>query len=203
MDQGVTGLVRWWMDHSDDAIAKGLGMILHGSVGGGKTLLATLVLRHVLTSHPGFFTTYSGLLDMLMSSWHSQEDRDRFYRLIRNCTVLVIDDLGRERKQQRIVSAAESAATGSDRGVVQYSSALAESTFEEVVRHRVASSLPTIITTNLNPERIGQGYGGNAASLLMERSMLIEVQGEDYRTRSASRMMDEIEMGLTRPVVLG
>src|SRR5690606_38450368 len=106
-----------------------------------------------------------------------------FHRRIKNADVLVMDDVGREHQ-------------GRTR------SGLPESTFDEVLRHRVAAGTPTIITTNLDMQALQEGYGGNVMSLLHERSTTYRFTGADFRDTARVRLVDEVEMGLTRPVVL-
>ena len=200
-----TEIVRWWIDHAADVLDRGLGLMLSGSPGTGKTMLAALALKAVLgAGYDGFMSTYSGLIDLLMNSWHDPADRDWWMRRVRNASFLVIDDLGRERKGQRTVGADEADRTGATRGQrVNYSLPMAESTLEEVIRHRVGSSRPTIITTNLTAEQVKAGYGSNSMSLLSESTVVCELVAPDFRPEAQSNLVTEIQRGLHRPVVLG
>ncbi len=197
-------MIRWWIDNAQETLNRGLGLVLTGSVGTGKTMLAALALKAVLAQgYDGLMTTYSGLIDLLMNSWHDEADRNWWMRKVRNSSFLVIDDLGRERKGQRLVGAEEAERTGANRGMTTYSLPMAESTLEEVIRHRVASSLPTIITTNLTEEQMRTGYGPNSMSLLVESSLFVSQTAIDYRATARSNLVNEIQQGLRRPVVIG
>jgi len=74
---------------------------------------------------------------------------------------------------------------------------------DEVLRHRVANSLPTIITTNLSMDDLTRNYGSNVMSLLHERSTTYRFTGDDFRDQARYRLDDEVRQGLTRPVVTG
>jgi len=178
-------LIEEYLEKASDYVANGIGVILHGTSGTGKTSLSTLLLRDLLAQgYDGYFTTFSEMIDTYTGGWNDREEKAWFHRRIKNARVLVIDDIGREYQGRR-------------------QSGLPEATFDEVIRSRVAASNPTIITTNMTLTRLQEGYGGNVMSLLRERSATYEFTGEDYRNSQRQRTLDEIDQGLTRPVVLG
>lgn len=173
-------------EYTNDAASyldAGLGLILHGSDRGtGKTMFAELLLKQLVASGvDGYSTTFASLLASFSAGWESKEERVWFMRRVRNAGVLLIDDLGREHKGARTI---------------------ADSTLEEVIRHRVQQSMPTILTTNLTPEEIRTGYGGHVMSVLYECSELVEFSGPDRREDVRQRRLKERRLGLTRPVVI-
>lgn len=184
-EQGAIDKVTDYLRLAEPYVHAGFGLILHGEKGNGKTMLSSLMLKHLLgMGYDGYFTTFSEMIDTYTGGWNDAEEKTWFHRRIKNSQVLVMDDVGREyqgRKQ-----------TG-----------LPESTFDEVLRHRVSAATPTLITTNLSLENLQAGYGGNVMSLLHERSSTYHFTGEDFRDRQKARVDDEIRMGLTRPVTLG
>jgi DNA replication protein DnaC len=182
------GAVEKVMDYLDNAAAyvqAGCGLILYGEMGTGKTLLETLMLKHLLgMGYDGYFTTFSEMIDTYTGGWHDAEEKAWFHRRIKNAQVLGMDDVGREYQGRK-------------------QSGLPESTFDEVLRHRVAASTPTIITTNLTLDRLQEGYGGNVMSLLHERSTTYRFTGSDFRDNARMRLDEEVRLGLTRPVMIG
>lgn len=184
-EQGAIDKVTHYLENAEAYVDAGCGLILYGEMGTGKTMLATLILKHLLgLGYDGYFTTFSEMIDTYTGGWHDAEEKAWFHRRIKNAEVLVLDDVGREYQGRK-------------------SSGLPESTFDEVLRHRVAAATPTIITTNLDLQRLQEGYGGNVMSLLHERSTTYRFTGEDFRDHARMRLDDEVRMGLTRPVVLG
>ena len=162
----------------------GVGLIFYGGRGTGKTSLVTLLLKGLIArGYDGYFTTFSEMIDTYTGGWNDRDEKAWFHRRIKNAGNLVLDDVGKEYQGRK-------------------SSGLPESTFDEVLRHRVAGSTPTILTTNQNLQEMQEGYGGGVMSLLHERSSTYRFSGEDFRDAQRQRTLDEIEQGLTRPLVL-
>lgn len=196
--------IRHYMDLHERYVANGFGVILHGEKGTGKTGLSALLLKYLIgQGHDSYFTTFAQLLSFLKGTFRDNDETTWFHRRVRNAGVLVIDDLGREHFQRRFLSTEQRVALGTDSGIRENPTAMAESTLEEIVRHRVASLRPTIITTNLDPVKVEELYGSNLLSLLRERSTTCRFEGTDRRDTVRMRMHDEVEAGLTRPLVLG
>lgn len=172
-----------YLDHRDRYVNAGIGMVFTGSRGNGKSLLAHLMLKMLISEGVNCFaTTFGDMIDAFAAGWRERSGSRWFSRAVRNAGVLLIDDLGRERHKGP-------ASVGDDM-------------LETVVRHRVSCQQPTIITTNLSEKEILSGYGGHTMSLLTERSMIVEVTGADRRGEMKERLLTEVKQGLTRPVVL-
>lgn len=185
VEAGAIDRVWDYIDNAEGYVDAGYGLILHGLVGNGKTLLSSLVFKALLAQgYDGYFTTFSEMIETYTAGWYDAEERAWFHRRVKNTTVLVLDDIGREFK-------AGGART------------LPESTFDEVLRHRIAAALPTIITTNYDMNKLGEAYGGNVLSLLKERSSTYQFAGQDFRDRAEARLQTEVRNKLTRPLVIG
>lgn len=174
-------------DYIDDVpfnVTSGRGLVLYGDTGVGKTLLALLILKRILSlGYTGHFFTFTSFLDDFAAGWSSKDERDWFHRTAMTTQVLVIDDVGREHKNR--------------------SGAVMDSV-DVVIQARINASLPTIITTNLTPERLKDGYGGPIFSRLVGGSEFIRLFGADFRnTDLGERTRQEYRQGITRPVVLG
>lgn len=179
----VLGVVQDYIANVDRYVAAGLGLVLWGTYGTGKTLLSSLLLKTVLgQGTDGFFTTMHTLLDRFTEGWTQDEAKSWFDRRIRNAGLLVIDDIGREHAGRN---------------------AVAESTLDHVLRSRVAGDRPTIITTNRRPDELATLYAGNALSLLSECTISQRFRGADFRPEHQQRKIAEARLGLVRPVSLG
>lgn len=112
-----------------DALAKeGAGLLFYGNVGTGKTFLAGCIVNYLQTRYRTAFMTSFSRLNRELTAWN-KEDKTAALDRITNCDLLVIDDLGTERK-------------------------LLETAFE-VVDQRVNTGRPMIVTTNLNAAELG------------------------------------------------
>ena len=120
------------------------------------------------------------MLDMYQSTWRDKEEKAWFDRRVRNVQFLVIDDIGKEGPQR--------------------SRDVSESMVDAVIRARNAASLPTIITTNLSPEEVDQGY--SVASLLAGTVKPVHVVGQDYRQVQREQADQDVVDDVYRPVVM-
>ncbi len=179
-------------DYSAEAqrlVAAGVGMTIHGDRGNGKTMAANLLAKELVDMGIDcYIGTFASIVDMFADGWTSKDDREWFSSRVRNAGVLLVDDLFRER--------------GGEGEQQNKKAALGERTLEEILRHRVSRSMPTIITMNPDPDKVQAAYGGHVVSLLSERNMVVRVSGEDYRPKVMNRTVFEATHGLTRPLVV-
>lgn len=173
--------VQEWLEVAQHAVGQGMGLLLTGDKGTGKTLLSTLVFRYLLgIGNEGYWTTFNAMIDHHTDAWRDKEERRWYNRRIKNAPILVIDDLGKENRGAEFIRTA----------------------LDEVIRHRVAQGAATILTTNDDPDGVAAAYGGYVSSLLTEHVDPMEINGEDFRPRARKRLHEEVKAGLTRPVVL-
>jgi len=168
----------------DYNIRVGRGLILWSKTPGtGKTLLASLLVKQALAQGADcYLTQFNEMLDIFTSGWRDESERAWFIKRIRNVPILAVDDIGKE--------------AGGRSNVV-------DSMFDTVMRHRVASGLPTLITTNLTPDEIQAGYGLYVMSLLSEQCESIQVPGLDYRPRKREENAVLAANKIVRPFVAG
>lgn len=161
-------------------VRRGTGMLFTGSVGTGKTTLATLMLKDlVVLGYSCYSVTFASLVEMFTAGWRDRAEQRWFQKKIRMSDVLLLDDLGREFRNR---------------------SKLSETTFDDVIRSRTQAGRPTFITTNLNEGELHEGYGSGALSLLSENSLIHEFDGTDYRPLANERLLREVETGIIRPI---
>jgi DNA replication protein DnaC len=184
VEQGALEKVEAYLNRAEAFVQNGVGMILYGGKGTGKSLLANTILKTLLgKGYGGYFTTFSDMLDIYASGWRDPDEKKWFDRQVRNAEVLVVDDLGREYQGRQQTD-------------------LPRASLDSVFRHRIAAGTPTIFTTNLDMTKVHDTYGEHVLSLMRERSSTYQFTGSDYRDVQRLRLIDEIEQGLTRPVVM-
>ena len=135
-------------------------LLLEGTYGCGKTHLAAAVgnLR-LQKGDVVLFITAPDLLDHLRSTFgpSSEVGYDETFDRIRNCPILIIDDLGAEN-----------------------SSDWAQEKLFQLLNHRYSRRLPTVITTNVNLDTLD----ARVRSRLLDNSLInrVKITAPDYRT---------------------
>lgn len=164
----------------------GVGMVLYGPNGNGKTMAAVLLaknaLAHGLLVH---FTYFSEMLSIFSSGWKSEDAKDWFHAKIKGAHLLVIDDVGKEMKQ----------------GLQGNVSNMARHVIDEVLRFRYSACLPTVLTTNAPMDDMATLYGMGVFSLMSENALQVRFTGLDWRPKAQARFEAEVDAGLTRPLV--
>jgi len=174
--------VTKYLDKREQFLKRGIGMYFSGSYGTGKTMLANLVLKELVKDGlTCWATTFSQTVEMFTAGWSDKADKNYFQQKFINSQALLLDDVGKELRGTRI--------------------ALAETTFDAILRQRVQAGRTTFITTNMDPQDLEDGYGAAILSLIREKSLDLRFDGNDFRTSANSREIDEIRNGEVRPIV--
>jgi DNA replication protein DnaC len=179
---GALEAIANYIEQADYYVTRGMGLLFHGQHGTGKTLLVTILAKQLLAEGvDGYFTTFNGMLDNFASGWRDDKNRQWFEKRIRNAPLLVVDDIGRENKNLNN---------------------MASNALDTVFRSRVQNSLPTIITTNLNPSDFEKSYSSGVMGLVTETSLTYEFLGESFREKQRERSMEEARLFLSRPITV-
>lgn len=178
--------LRQYVDRWEGYLRGGIGMMMTGSYGNGKSLTAALLAKALIQfGVKVHFATFNEMLNYFAAGWKDASARDWFSNKVRSAHVLFIDDLGKEMHS----------------GVQMNTTNLARGQLDDILRHRVSMSLPTVITTNDPMEEINKAYGMNIFSLMEESMIKVVFQGVDWRPKAKLRWDQEIDSGLTRPIV--
>lgn len=113
-------------------------LVLLGPSGSGKTHLAAAIANHRLSNgYPVLFVSVPDLLDHLRATYHpsSEVTYDELSERVKNAPLLVLDDLGQ-----------------------QSTSPWAREKLDQLINHRFISRLPTVFTTALRPEELGERW---------------------------------------------
>ena len=137
-------------------------IVLAGECGTGKTHLAVAAVSEAMAAGAtGAFGRATDMVESLRREALAEpsEPIERSSDQLREADLLVIDDLGAERKTE-----------------------FAQEQINAVLAHRYDEGLPTIITTNLDPEDM-KTRNPRLASRLSDIAMVtrIRMEGEDYR----------------------
>lgn len=136
----------------------GKGLIFMGSVGTGKTHLAAAI-THYLTEH-GIPVKFGNIVELFDSIRDAYSTDDEILSELKGLPVLVIDDLGKERKTDWTTEK-----------------------IYEIVNYRYEHELPIIVTTNCTREQLQKRLGEATMSRVMEMCKPIVMVGDDMRRR--------------------
>jgi DNA replication protein DnaC len=171
-----------YLDNAPAYIKAGMGLLLHGDIGSGKTMLGNLVLKELVKlGYNCFATTFASTVTAMTAGWGAGNKAELkwFEKKFLYSDVLLLDDLGKEFRS---------------------TAGLSPTTFDHILRTRVTAGRPTILTTNMTAQELRGGYGAAVLSLLLEQSIDIELKGEDFRPKSNLRKQDEVKAKEQRPI---
>jgi DNA replication protein DnaC len=161
-DSNVPGVQRAFRRAFDYATNPRGWLILFGNYGCGKTHLAAAIANEALSRHcPVIFTVVPDLLDHLRSTFgpSSEVAYDERFRTIRDVKLLILDDLGTEN-----------------------TTPWAREKLYQIINHRYNEELPTVITSNRQPEDIEKRIFSRMSDRIL--SEIIMIESGDYRMRT-------------------
>lgn len=146
----------------------GLGLLLVGLPGHGKTTLASVAVQELIrtmpfeTEQPALFMDYPKFLRLEKTAFSDpsvEDDLRKIYGDDRHSIPLfILDDLGKEYRTQ---------------------AGWAENVFDALLRARFNTGLPTIVTTNVKTSKWRATYSEAMASFAHEAFMWVEVESDN------------------------
>ena len=139
------------------------GIYLHGSVGTGKTHFAYAIKKHHDKPETGRFAMLWNMTELLHDM---RKDFDAPYgekmrpeeSIMAHKWLVIIDDVGAEKISDWVAE-----------------------TFYLIVNRRYEDMLPTIFTSNLNPQALADRIGDRTVSRIVEMCDVVEISGTDRR----------------------
>ena len=160
--------VRKYLEKMNEMLENGIGLFLYSDENStGKTSIAVLALKQALRLRRTAYFEESGRLKAALIRAEEFEENIPIERRIRTVDLLVLDDVGKEYRTE---------------------SGFAENTIESVLRDRSQSMRPTIMTSNLKPNKIEQVYSADLAALLRETMIPLRISGYDWRALKAEEL---------------
>lgn len=165
-------LARNYANNFKDFMQRGKGLVLFGTVGTGKSHMAACIANQLIDEgYRVLMSNFATMVNILQSSFDGKQE---YINSLNRYALLVIDDLGAERK----------------------SDFMQEQVFN-IIDARYRSGLPMIITTNLTaeemkkPTEIGQS---RIYDRILERCHPVAVQGQSIRRQHLRDEFRQTEM---------
>jgi DNA replication protein DnaC len=167
-DEKAYNALKVWRSKISEHFENGMGILLYGPTGVGKTHLAQALLVDVVKKNPlsGIFVTSDLFIDMSLDESRNKGELTEPYSdpqllkyMRRVFDIVVLDGLGSERSTTEF----------------------ARNSIVSLVESRYEEKLVTMVTTLLPPNEIGRTYGARFNSMLQESCFFIKVEGTDYR----------------------
>lgn len=167
---------RAYVDRWEEMEEQGLGLLLWGDVGTGKSFFAGCVANALLRRNvPVLMTNFSRIFNELGGM--SQGERNAYLRSLNFYRLLILDDLGIER-----------------------SSAFALEQIYQVVNDRYVSGRPLIVTTNLTLRELKEEQElplQRIYSRILERCVPLKLNRRDFRQQAAGENLRTARQLLT------
>ncbi len=197
-DENAVEKVLRWVEDYDYNMKTGIGMILHGNSGSGKTFMSTLTIKSMVArGFNCFFVPSHELINVYMNSWRDPVVREWFERRVRETDLLVIDDLGKESNQ----------VAGKDgKAVAMDSFQVPKRALDSILRYRIGEARPTIITTNTVPgsDAFDQKYSPELEVVMSGANSIINMETDLGNFHSEHRFRKEREnlSRIIRPILV-
>ncbi len=153
----VLNYCRSWADDFD---REAPSIIMYGATGLGKTHLSLAMAKSALDKGYGvvYGSTQSLLSKLEREKFGRSEDSGATEKLLLECDLLILDDLGAE-----------------------FSTSFTTSALYNIINTRMMTGLPVIINTNLSFEELEQRYTQRISSRIIGEYTPIEFLGRDIR----------------------
>ena len=171
--------MRTYLLALDEMLARGVGLLLHGTNGSGKTSCAVIVLKESRRrGHTGLFIECAALKDIKFGARGFEGEGTMWDRMMA-VDVLVLDDLGKGVRDKE----------GHE-----------ERLLDELLRYRGAYRRTTIITTNMSAipqnrgekSRLEEYLKPSTLHMLQETSVAIAMIGADLREGALDDVKDRL-----------
>lgn len=146
---------------------EGLGLLLYGNAGNGKTYLSNCIANRLLSNqHPVICVSINALLERIRKTYsrYGQEGEDTILNALSIADLLIIDDLGTEQDTD-----------------------WSRSRIYNIIDNRYRNELPLIISTNKSIDQLKEIYHERTIDRLLEKCTPIKNTNKSIRVEQAKK----------------
>ena len=170
-NEKLSNAMKKYVENFKDFKKDGKGLLLYGTVGTGKTYFSACIANALVDEgYSVLMTNFARLTNSIQGTF---DGKNEFIDSLQRYTLLIIDDLGAERKSEYM-----------------------QETVFNIIDARYRSGLPFIITTNLTAEEIKKPQEVGYARIydrILERCFPIAVTGESRRRQEVKESYFDIK----------
>lgn len=168
-------VVRSYLGQLEEMAEDGVGLLLHGDNGRGKTSIAVVVAKEFRRRGRSVLFIEAAQLRhyVIKNVYFDGDDGESYFDRAMSVDVLVLDDFGKGTQDK----------TGFGMDL-----------FDSLIRHRNAEKLVTFITTNMNPrDQLPKELLQSTMHSLKECVIPVEVIGDDQRDMIGAELRSRLE----------
>ena len=154
----------WCKEYVENFEKKGGNLIFTGSTGVGKTFLTNCIAKALIDQYQSvIYLSSNDLFDVFSKNkfhYDTEEEMKDMYQYIRDCDLLIIDDLGTE-----------------------LNNTFVSSQLFYCINERLLRKKSTIISTNLSMTMLRDTYSDRISSRIISQYSIIPLYGDDIRTK--------------------
>lgn len=166
----ISQAMQKYVENFPELRRQGQGLLLYGPVGTGKTFLAVAAANALINKgYPVLVTNFGSMCNIIGGTYEGKQD---LYDSLNRFALLVIDDLGAERKTEYM-----------------------QEIVYNVIDSRYRAGLPMIITTNLTSEELKNPQDVTNKRIydrVLERCLPVEVKGKNRRHAKVKDSFNEL-----------
>ena len=161
-NEKITNAMKNYVKNFTEFKREGKGLLLHGTVGTGKTFFAACIANALIDE--GYTVTMTNFARITNKLFGMKEGKQEYIDSLNKCSLLVLDDLGAERSTEYM-----------------------QEMIFNIIDARYRSGLPFIVTTNLTTDEIKKPQDiaySRIYDRILERCFPVEVSGTSRRRQN-------------------